>query len=265
MERSRKAGAGRSEVCTRCGHQSSANIIYSVSPRHTDEYYRRTHPSGRCRLKSIALCLERSRRSAHTGTHTDVGADHVCQCQRHSDRAAQPLTTGLGPLCALEAVKLGIKIVNTGVAAARRRLVESVAVQRRAQSPRARLQSRLSTKILLKPVSEHFTLNRQARRVSHRRAGRIRLPPYQHQVPGGMISNLRHQLRKVGHGTQDRRSLGRNHARARRARLPIMVTPLRSSSAARRRSTSSSASATRKSPIRSSNTRSAIGARKAPS
>jgi len=67
-------------------------------------------------------------------------------------------------------------------------------------SPRmlARLATRLPSTKILKPVSRHFSA------IARREGFTIGSPveydyaQYQHQVPGGMLSNLRFQLRKVG-------------------------------------------------------------------
>ena len=128
-------------------------------------------------------------------------------------------TTGLGPLCCLEAVKLGIKIVNTALPP----LADgssNPSLFNVAKNLRALGYKPLIDEEILKPVSDHFTY------IAKREGFPIGEPveydysQYQHQVPGGMISNLRSQLRKVGLEKQDRPSAGRNHARARRARLP---------------------------------------------
>src|SRR4029078_12715398 len=97
-----------------CGVDPIVNLIYSVSPVHTDEYY-----AERCRqavtLKPFRLCLkdpgglltpERIRTLVPIVLKNAGGIP----VELHSH-----CTTGLGPLVALEAVRLGIRIVNTGV------------------------------------------------------------------------------------------------------------------------------------------------------
>ena len=120
----------RTEVARKFGLDPIINLIYSVSPVHTDEYY-----AERCRqavtLKPFRLCLkdpgglltpERTRTLVPV-VLANAGGIPV---ELHSH-----CTTGLGPLVALEAVKLGIRIVNTGDPAARRRLGAAVGLQRR--------------------------------------------------------------------------------------------------------------------------------------
>ena len=134
-------------------------------------------------------------------------------------------TTGLGPLCTLEAIKAGIGIVNTSIPplsdGASNPSVFNVAANARALGfePDLDLAS-------LEPVSEHFATV----------AGREGLPvgaplrydadQYRHQIPGGMISNLAHQLGLVA--MSDRLAETLEETVRVRAELgyPIMVTPL---------------------------------------
>jgi oxaloacetate decarboxylase alpha subunit len=79
---------------------------------------------------------------------------------------------------------------------------------------------------LLKPVSDHFTF------IAKREGFPIGAPveydysQYQHQVPGGMISNLRHQLRKVGMEAKVDQALEETMQVRAELGYPIMVTPL---------------------------------------
>src|SRR5919204_1784714 len=104
----------RVKVARQFGVDPIINLIYSVSPVHTDKYY-----AERCRqavtLKPFRLCLkdpgglltpERVRTLVPVVLQNASGIP----VELHSH-----CTTGLGPLVALEAVRLGIRIVNTGV------------------------------------------------------------------------------------------------------------------------------------------------------
>ena len=79
---------------------------------------------------------------------------------------------------------------------------------------------------VLKPVSDHFTF------IAKREGFPIGAPveydysQYQHQVPGGMISNLRHQLRKVGLEEKIDQALEETMQVRAELGYPIMVTPL---------------------------------------
>ena len=214
----------RVAVARKFGLDPIVNLIYSVSPLHTDEYY-----AERCRqavtLKPFRLCLkdpgglltpERVR------TLVPVILKHAkgIPVELHSH-----CTTGLGPLVALEAVRLGIRIVNTGVPP----LADSSAlpsIYNVAHNLRAIGYQPVIDEEVLKPVTEHFTT------VAHREGFPIGVPAeydyavYQHQIPGGMISNLGHQLGQVGKAAQLEQALEET-ARVRvEFGYPIMVTPL---------------------------------------
>ena len=134
-------------------------------------------------------------------------------------------TTGLGPLCCLEAVKLGIRTVNTAVPplanASSNPSVFSVAANLRALGYACAVDTDA-----LAVVSEHFTA--VARREGFPMGAPVEYDyaQYQHQVPGGMISNLRHQLQKVGLEAKAEEALEEVVRVRADLGYPIMVTPL---------------------------------------
>jgi oxaloacetate decarboxylase alpha subunit len=128
-------------------------------------------------------------------------------------------------LCCLEAVKLGIKIVNTALPP----LADgssNPSLFNVAKNLRALGYKTVIDEERLKPVSEHFTF------IAKREGFPIGAPveydyaQYQHQVPGGMISNLRHQLRKVGMEHKIEQALEETMRVRAELGYPIMVTPL---------------------------------------
>ncbi|HZS02764.1 MAG TPA: biotin carboxyl carrier protein [Chloroflexota bacterium] len=200
------------------------NLIYSHSPKHTDAYYAE-RAAQLAALRPFRICLkdpgglltpERLRTLvpavlAETG---DIPVELHAHC-----------TTGLGPLNALEAVTLGIRTVNTGVPPLANGTalpsVFNVAANLRAlgytpvfDEAAARAASRTLTAIAAHdglPMGEPVEPD---------------VAQYQHQVPGGMLTNLRHQLKLVG--MEDR--YADTLAECARVReewgWPIMVTPL---------------------------------------
>jgi oxaloacetate decarboxylase alpha subunit len=211
-------------VARKVGVDPIINLIYSISPVHTDEYY-----AERCQqavtLAPFRLCLkdpgglltpERTRTLVPM-ILANAGGIPV---ELHSH-----CTTGLGPLVALEAVRLGIRIVNTGIPP----LADGSAlpsVFNVAHNLRALGYKPVIDEASLRPVSEHFTV------IAKREGFPIGVPAeydeeiYQHQVPGGMISNLGHQLRLVGKEARLEEALEET-ARVRvEFGYPIMVTPL---------------------------------------
>jgi oxaloacetate decarboxylase (Na+ extruding) subunit alpha len=214
----------RTEVARKFGLDPIINLIYSVSPVHSDEYY-----AERCRqavtLAPFRLCLkdpgglltpERTRTLvpvilAHSG---GIPVELHSHC-----------TTGLGPLVALEAVKLGIRIVNTGIPP----LADGPALPsifNVAHNLRALGYRPVINEDVLRPVSDHLYT------IAKREGFPLGVPAeydeatYQHQVPGGMISNLGHQLRQVGKEAQLAEALVETSRVRVELGYPIMVTPL---------------------------------------
>lgn len=214
----------RVKVARKFGLDPIVNLIYSVSPVHTDEYY-----AERCRqavtLKPFRLCLkdpgglltpERTR----TLVPVILANAGGLEVELHSH-----CTTGLGPLVALEAVKLGIRIVNTGVPP----LADGSALPsifNVAHNLRALGYTTLINEEVLRPVQEHLDI------VAEREGFPVGVPAqydeevYRHQVPGGMISNLGHQLRKVGKEAHLQEALEETCRVRVEFGYPIMVTPL---------------------------------------
>ncbi len=211
-------------VARKFGLDPIVNLIYSVSPVHTDEYY-----AERCRqavtLKPFRLCLKDpggllTPERVRTLVPVVLANSGGIPVELHSH-----CTTGLGPLVALEAVRLGIRIVNTGVPP----LADSSAlpsIYNVAHNLRALGYKPVIDEKVLRPVTEHFNI------IARREGFPIGVPAeydyeiYQHQVPGGMISNLGHQLRQVGKESQLAQALEETSRVRVEFGYPIMVTPL---------------------------------------
>ena len=214
----------RLNVARKVGMEPLINLIYTVSPVHTDEYY-----AERCRqavtLKPFRLCLKDPgglltpdrTRTLVPAILKNAGGIPV---ELHSH-----CTTGLGPLVALEAVKLGITIVNTGVPP----LADGSAlpsIYNVARNLRALGYKPVINEDVLRPVTQHLNI------IAKREGFPLGVPAeydeeiYQHQVPGGMISNLGHQLRQVGKESQLQQALEETSRVRVEFGYPIMVTPL---------------------------------------
>ena len=214
----------KTKVSRDVGINPVLNIIYSVSPKHTDEYFaQRTRDAAS--LKVNRLCLKDpggllTPERVKTLVPMMFQNANGIEIELHTH-----CTTGLGPLCCLEAVKLGIKIVNTALPP----LADgssNPSLFNVAKNLRALGYKTLIDEELLKPVSDHFTF------IAKREGFPIGAPveydysQYQHQVPGGMISNLRHQLRKVGLEQKIDQALEETMQVRAELGYPIMVTPL---------------------------------------
>lgn len=206
------------------GLEPVINLIFSVSPKHTDEYYA-ARARAAAKLDVVGICLK-DPGGLLTPERTQTLTPVVLQ---NTDGVPVELhthcNTGLGTLCCLEAIKLGIKTINTAIPpladGSSNPSVYSVARNARSMGYSTSIDERA-----IKPVADHFTF------IAKREGLPVGAPPeydyyqYIHQVPGGMISNLRHQLRLVG--MEDKLEATLEEAARVREELgyPIMVTPL---------------------------------------
>jgi oxaloacetate decarboxylase alpha subunit len=206
------------------GMETVVNLIYSVSPRHTDEYYARK-ASEAAAIEPYRICFK------------DVGGLLTPERARtlipivQKNAGAVPLefhahcNNSLAPLCYLEAIKLGLTTLHTAIPPLANGSSQP-SVLNVAKNARALGYTPIVDETAVQPVSEHFTF------IAKRDGLPIGQPldydhsQYLHQVPGGMISNLRHQLKLVGmEGKIDATLEEAARVRAEFG-YPIMVTPL---------------------------------------
>lgn len=206
------------------GMETVVNLIYSVSPRHSDDYYADKARQA-ASIRPYRICFkdvgglltpERARTllPAILKNAGDVPVEYHAHCNN-----------GLAPLCYLDAVKLGITTLHTAVPPLANGSSQP-SVLNVAKNLRALGHTPVFHEEEVRPVEEHFTA------VAKRGGFPIGTPfaydesQYLHQVPGGVISNLRHQLRLIGKEDQLEQTL--DEAARVRADFgyPIMVTPL---------------------------------------
>lgn len=134
-------------------------------------------------------------------------------------------TTGLGPLNALEVVRLGIRTVNVGIPP----LANGAAlpnVFNLARNLRSLGYQPVFDEAAAQAVSERLERIAEWEGLPRGVRAEYDYAWYRHQVPGGMISNLRHQLRLMGL-EHDLPATLDECARVREEwGYPIMVTPL---------------------------------------
>ncbi|HEV8723186.1 MAG TPA: carboxylase [Candidatus Binatia bacterium] len=184
------------DAAKRAGLKTILNVIYSISPKHTDDYF-----------------VERTRQAAKLDVARICFKDPGGLLTPEATRRLVPLilrevkdkplefhthcTTGLGSLCCLEAIKLGVTSINTAIPpladASSNPSVFNVAMNARALGYTTAVDEEI-----LKPVRDHFTaIAKQENLPIGRPLEYDALHPL-HQVPGGMISNFRFQLANLG-------------------------------------------------------------------
>ena len=209
---------------TAIGMETVANLIYSVSPRHSDQYFAQKAREAAA-IKPYRICFK------------DVGGLLTPERTRtlipiiQKNVGSIPLefhahcNSGQAPLCYLEAVKLGVHTLHTSVPPLANGSGQP-SIFNIASNVRALGHTPCVDENALQPVRDHFMA------VARKYGFPIGTPleydysQYLHQIPGGMISNLRHQLKIVG--MENKMAEVLEEAARVRADFgyPIMVTPL---------------------------------------
>jgi oxaloacetate decarboxylase alpha subunit len=206
------------------GMETIVNLIYTVSPRHTDEYYARKSAEAaairpyRICFKDVGGLLTPERgRTLLPAILKNAGAVPV-EYHAHCNN-------GLATPCYLEAAKLGITALHTAVPPLANGSSQP-SIMNVARNLRALGYTPVLNDEAVKPVEDHFTAVARAENLAVGRPFAYDQAQYTHQVPGGVISNLRHQLRLIG--KEGKLSETLDEAARVRADFgyPIMVTPL---------------------------------------
>jgi oxaloacetate decarboxylase alpha subunit len=206
------------------GMETVLNLIYSESPKHTDAYFAERARQAAA-IKPYRICYkdvgglltpERTRQVAHIIKEAvgDIPIEFHAHCNN-----------SLAPVNVLEVVKEGIEYVHTAVPPLANGSSQP-SIFNVASNLRAMGYTPIVDEEPLRPAAELLTT------IAHQHDLPIGQPlefdytVYQHQVPGGMISNLRYQLKLLG--LEDRLEETLEECVRVRADFgyPIMVTPL---------------------------------------
>jgi oxaloacetate decarboxylase alpha subunit len=216
--------AWRVKQARNAGLKPIINLIYTVSPRHTDEYFAAKIREAlalnvyRVILKDPGGILTPERTKTLAPAVLNAANGTTVELHTHC-------TTGLGTLCCLEAIKAGMTNVNTAIPpladGSSNPSVFNVAMNARALGYKTVINEEP-----LRHVANHFTICAKKENLPIGKTPEYDYAQYVHQIPGGMISNLRHQLRLVGMENKIDQTL--EEAAQVRAEFgyPIMVTPL---------------------------------------
>ncbi len=178
------------------GLHVTAGVAYTISPVHTDEYF-----AGKAR-ELVAMRIDEFILKDATGLLTPERVKTLIPALK---AAVGPLPlqlhshcrSGLAPICYLEAIRLGVDVVHTAISplANGASLPATEAILRGAE--------RFGHTTSLDPtvLAEQAKYFRELALTHGKPLGRVaEYDPmlYEHQVPGGMISNLEFQLRQCG-------------------------------------------------------------------
>src|SRR5680860_61398 len=200
------------------------NVMYSVSPRHTDEYFvdkarqaAALRPWRLC-FKDVGGLLTPQRTRELLPRMIAEAGDIPWEFHGHCNN-------GLGPLNALEAVRAGVDYVHTAVPPLAngnsQPSISNVARNLQALGYDAPIDLEA-----LQPAQRHLTAVARREGFPEGRPHEYREHLYTHQVPGGMISNLIYQLELAGLGNRIEETLEEAGQVRADFGYPIMVTPL---------------------------------------
>ncbi|MGN6717756.1 MAG: biotin carboxyl carrier protein [Candidatus Binatia bacterium] len=216
--------AWRVRQAKNAGLRPIINLIYTVSPRHTDEYFAAKLREAfaldvyRVIFKDPGGILTPERTKTVVPALLAAADGKIVELHTHC-------TTGLGTLCCLEAIKAGMTHINAAIPP----LADgssNPSLFNVAMNARARGDPTVIDEKPLHHVAKHFTACAREENLPIGKTPEYDYAQYVHQIPGGMISNLRFQLRRVGMENKMDQTL--DEAAQVRADFgyPIMVTPL---------------------------------------
>jgi oxaloacetate decarboxylase alpha subunit len=206
------------------GMQTVANLVYTVSPRHTDEYYAQKareaaaiEPYRICFKDVCGLLTPERTRTLISIIQQNIGAIPL-EFHAHC-------SNGLAPLCYLEAVKLGVHTLHTAIPPLANGTSQP-SIFNVAKNVRLLGYTPCVDEKALEPVRDHFMAAAEEHGFPIGRPLEYDHGQYLYQVPGGMISNMRHQLKIAGVENKFEEVLEEAIRVRREFGYPIMVTPL---------------------------------------
>ncbi|HEX9453712.1 MAG TPA: hypothetical protein VGA27_05115 [Candidatus Binatia bacterium] len=216
--------AWRVKQAKNAGLKPIINLIYTVSPRHTDEYYANKIREAfaldvyRVIFKDPGGILTPERTRTAVPAILKAAAGKTVELHTHC-------TTGLGVLCCLEAIKAGMLHINAAVPplanGSGNPSIFTVAMNARALGYKTMIDE-----APLREASKFLTACAKSENLPIGKTPEYDYAQYVHQIPGGMISNLRHQLSRVGMANKIDQTLEEAAQVRTDFGYPIMVTPL---------------------------------------
>ena len=172
------------------------NIIYSISPKHSDDYFADRFREA-AKLKPYRLCFKDPGGLLTPDATRRLVPILLREANGIPVEFHTHCNTGLGALCCLEAIKLGITSINTAIPpladASSNPSVFNVAMNARSLGYHPVIDEEA-----VKPVRDHFTAIAKQEKLPIGKPLEYDALHPMHQVPGGMISNFRFQLSNLG-------------------------------------------------------------------
>ena len=211
------------EMLREVGIKIVIGLVYSISPKHTDKYYaeKATHAASfnpdAIFIKDPAGLLTPERTKTLVPSVLSGAGEVDVEFHGHC-------TTGLMQACYAEAMALGIETVHTAIPplsdGSSQPSVFNVEKNCRLLGFKPEIDING-----LQPISEHFTEIAIREKLPIGAPLEYDLSQYIHNVPGGVISHLKHQLNQIGIANRlDEVLLEVGKVRAELG-YPIMVTP----------------------------------------
>ncbi|MGD0231194.1 MAG: pyruvate carboxylase subunit B [Syntrophorhabdales bacterium] len=189
-----------SEIVKNEGAKNVAGLMYTFSPAHTSEHWaRKTRMIAEMKDIVDSIRIEDAGGVLTPEQTRELLAAVLQNCDGIPIEFHSHCNMGLAPLCYLEAIKAGVTILHTAI------------------GPLANGTSLPSMKTIIKnarrmgytcevdedalqKVSDHFTEIAEKEHLPTGTPPEYDLYYFEHQVPGGMMSNLKRQLAEVGKG-----------------------------------------------------------------
>jgi len=183
-------------TANRVGLKTILNIIYSISPKHSDDYFADRFREA-AKLKPYRLCFKDPGGLLTPDATRRLVPILLREANGIPVEFHTHCNTGLGALCCLEAIKLGITSINTAIPpladASSNPSVFNVAMNARSLGYHPVIDEEA-----IKPVCDHFTAIAKQEKLPIGKPLEYDALHPMHQVPGGMISNFRFQLSNLG-------------------------------------------------------------------
>ncbi len=185
-------------ICKEEGIQVVTSLMYSSSPAHDQAHWAaKTRAIAASKAYVDAIMIEDASGVLTPDSTRELVATVQANCDGIPLEFHMHCNSGLAPLCYLEAVKMGVQTVHTAVAP----LANGTSLPSTESFVRNAARLGYSTNLderALGAVSSHF------RAIAAERGFPVGAPEeydlfhYEHQVPGGMMTNLGRQLKELG-------------------------------------------------------------------